>query len=136
MEDIKAGEYVRTKNGKITKFIIKKNVQIIVGHGMIDFKILGKFENGFSISANNKEELYIEIDKYITKHSKNIIDLIEIGDILEVYFPIKKINRKIFVDEYFKDSMILNGLISENIIMKSILTHEQFEANCYKVTIK
>lgn len=136
MEDIKVGEYVRTKNGKITKFIIKKNVQIIVGHGMIDFKILGKFENGFSISANNKEELYIEIDKYITKHSKNIIDLIEIGDILEVYFPIKKINRKIFVDEYFKDSMILNGLISENIIMKSILTHEQFEANCYKVTIK
>ena len=130
MEDIKAGEYVRTKNGKITKFIIKKNVQIIVGHGMIDFKILGKFENGFSISANNKEELYIEIDKYITKHSKNIIDLIEVGDIVFIQDVLNNDYVYIYDDEMLK---AVKEDIEQGLQITEVLTHEQFEKNCYKV---
>ena len=67
-----------------------------------------------------------------SKHSFSLIDLIEVGDVLEIHFPVRNIIRKIYVDEYFEDSMILNGIISRNVILKSILTHEQFEANVYK----
>lgn len=122
MEDIKVGEKIRCNDGLIGELIR-------IERDDIDTSLK------WYVFDDGKNERYVN-KPYITKHSFNLTDLIEIGDILEVYFPIKKINRKIFVDEYFKDSMILNGLISENIIMKSILTHEQFEANCYKVTIK
>lgn len=69
----------------------------------------------------------------IVKHSKDITDLIEVGDVIEVHFPVRNIIRKIYVDEYFEDSMILNGIISGNVILRTILTHEQYERDCYTV---
>lgn len=121
MEEIKAGEYVRTNRGNIDKVIIDYN---------------GRCNN----SNCNRKHISCKYDYYneedITKHSFNIIDLIEVGDIYEVYFPIKKITRKIYVDQYFQDSMILNGIINGNIILKKILTHQQFEINCYKIDTK
>lgn len=71
--------------------------------------------------------------KDIVKHSKNIIDLREVGDLLEVYFPFKKTTRKIYIDEYFKESLILSGLINGNIILKSIITKEQMKSIEYEV---
>nr|DAZ28024.1 MAG TPA: hypothetical protein [Caudoviricetes sp.] len=32
--------------------------------------------------------------------------------------------------------MILNGIINGNVILKTILTHEQFENNAYKIDTK
>ena len=69
----------------------------------------------------------------IVKHSKNIIDLIEVGDFIEVHFPVRNKIRKIYVDEYFENSMVLNGITSKNLILKTILTHEQYENNCYRI---
>lgn len=107
---IEAGEYVRTKNGKIDKVI----------------------------NNNCYMPQYIECEKSllykedIVNHSKDLVDLIEEGDVIEVHFPVRNTIRKIYVDEYFEDSMILNGIISGNVILKTILTKEQYMQNCYK----
>lgn len=73
----------------------------------------------------------------IVKHSKNLIDLIEIGDIVNGHLVIDKYED---VDEYgnnfwcliIEDDSLLNRSIREEDI-KTILTKEQSEANCYKV---
>ena len=109
---IEVGEYARTYDGIIGK--------------------IENYDNG-EYWIKHSDDVWKCAEDSILKHSKNIIDLIEVGDIVEVYFPIKKITRKIYVDEYFKDSMILNGIINGNIILKKILTHEQYEQNCYKL---
>ena len=68
---IKVGEFVRTKKGKIEK--IKT-----VNH----YGIVTKHDNGnddFSVGINFYAESGLEIDKTeITKHSFNLIDLIEV----------------------------------------------------------
>lgn len=117
MEKLEVGEYVRTKDGKIVKII-----------GMDE--ILISYETEENPGYN---DLYGED---ILKHSKDIIDLIQVGDIIEVHFPVRNKIRKIYVDEYFENSMVLNGITSKNLILKTILTKEMFEANCYKVKEK
>lgn len=78
-----------------------------------------------------KSNYYNEED--IVKHSKNLIDLIEIGDIvngmevLDIHKP-----RDLWEPiEIRVDSRYTNFILTEDI--KTILTHEQFENNCYKV---
>ena len=111
---IEVGDYVRTRNGKIRK------VKSTVAQYYITDRL--------NISDNNQFE-----KEDIVKHSKNITDLIEVGDVIEVHFPVRNTIRKIYADEYFKDSMILNGIISGNVILKTILTKEQYMQNCYKI---
>lgn len=113
MENIKVGDYIRTRKGYIRK---------VIGRDCDNHIVL---------------DIHLEGDNYITKiediikHSKDIIDLIKEGDIIKVYFPIKKITRKVYVDEYFKDS--LDALMKGNIILKSILTKEQFKSVEYRM---
>lgn len=110
-EKIEVGEYVRTKDGKIDKVI----------------------------NSNFYMSIYVECEKglclieSIVKHSKQLIDLIEEGDIvngmevLDIYKP-----RDLWEPiEIRIDSRYTNFILAEDI--KTILTHEQFEANCYKV---
>lgn len=113
MENIEVGEWVRSKIGSIGK--------------------VTKIEDGKFLYEDKSLITFIG---NVVKHSKNIIDLIEVGDILKIHFPVRNTIRKIYVDEYFEDSMILNGIINGNVILKSILTHEQYEQNCYKVERK
>lgn len=101
---IEVNEYVRTDKGYIFKVDEeKKNLQI----------------------ANI---LDVEYGKMI-KHSKQLIDLIEIGDYVNGHLVeevrISCFDSSIFVHEYAIE-------LHENDI-KTILTKEQFEANCYKV---
>ena len=121
MEEIKAevGEYVRTKNGYIMK--IDENTNI--------------FNLGY-------KEQYVDMEttKYgftceeeIVKHSKQLIDLIEVGDYVNgrevkyvaIFEGFPNHPKLIFVDK--------THLMPENENIKIILTKEQFEANCYKV---
>ena len=113
---IEVGEYIRTRKG-ITK--IKKTS-----------KECSLCENGLIV--NN--ETY--------KHSKNIIDLIELGDYVNGMRVIATENRGRYNEEKQKDEKVIltenydewteNGVISNEDI-KTILTHEQYEQNCYKV---
>lgn len=106
---IEVNEYVRTDKGYIFKVDEeKKNLQI----------------------ANF---LYVEYGKMI-KHSKQLIDLIENKDILKV-----RIDKTIMffgIDESTSDTKykeIIKSIENGECELLEILTHQQFEANCYKV---
>lgn len=115
MEEIKVGEYIRTTEGCIVK--IKNDEHL-------DFL---KFSN--AVIGN------------IVKHSENIIDLIETGDIVNGYKVVKDNLESAeygkYVDVYCPSKNLelnfLEHVFPEHI--KTILTHEQYEQNCYKVGV-
>lgn len=88
----------------------------------------------------NKETIYIKktnIDlpisinkENIVKHSKNIIDLIEVGDLLFIndfaYYNFIHIYDETMLEALKED--VRNG-----VKIKQILTHEQYMQNCYTV---
>nr|DAI65614.1 MAG TPA: hypothetical protein [Caudoviricetes sp.] len=90
------------------------------------------------VNMNNKYNLPVsfQIDK-IVKHSKQLIDLIGCGDIVNRHLIIDKYED---VDEYgndfwcliIEDDSLLNRSIREENI-QTILTKEQYLTNCYKV---
>lgn len=128
MEEIKVGEYIRTKDG-----IISKVTDILKGY-CIDCD-----NDVFDIGNGAMMEIPWEyIKEYVKKHSKNIIDLIEVGDIIEWeyegfgYDGINEvIDRFDIIGVYgieYDDTIPL-----KNITIKRILTHEQFENNVYRI---
>ncbi len=118
MEENKSREYVRLKNGLIGQFYSVEEEY--------DGNIQINFEE-FVYEYENIEQFYNDI-KHI-KHSKNIIDLIEVGDYVNGGY-IFEIGNTINGDKWVHT---LNGLILYNQEVQTILTHEQFEQNCYKV---
>ena len=101
MEEIQVGEYCRTDKGIIFKVDKeKKNLDI----------------------ANF---LDVEYGK-IVKHSKNIIDLIEIGDFINGNKVYKVTNTCIYcIGKAVQNKLTVN--------IQTILTHEQYESNCYRI---
>ena len=108
MEDIKENEYVRTYLGEIGRVIAIK-------------------ENPDRVVIDNCGQIVLIAD--ITKHSFNLIDLLEVGDIVFIEDVLNNDFIYIYNDEMLK-------AVKENIEMgleiTEVLTHEQFEANCYK----
>lgn len=114
--DIKVGEYVRTYNGLIGQVVQITN------------------SNNYAIRIYNGAEYVVRA--VIAKHSCNIIDLIEIGDIVNGYrilniVDLDNSDKKVFTicKSDFKD--ICRVWSEEDI--ETILTHELYNANCYKV---
>ena len=113
MEDkIEVNEYVRFNNGEIGK--------------VIDIK-----ENPSRIVYSEYGEIGLISD--IVKHSKQLIDLIETGDIvngmevLDIHKP-----RDLWEPiEIRVESRYTNFILAEDI--KTVLTKESYMANCYKV---
>lgn len=109
MKEIEIGEYVRTDKGKIGKVVEKrlgfnKDLQV--------YQDIYKLDNG----------LWTILD-YIVKHSKQLIDLIECGDC---------VNGELITDKWDTRISSIRSNFSEEDI-KTILTKEMFEANCYKI---
>lgn len=125
---IEVGEYIRTKNGSIGK--VNKIEQMSTG------------ENYYVI-LNDKGEIDV-LEQGIKAHSKNIIDLIEVGDIVNgcrvmsvLYLKGKKENRvanfKLIDGQTYTGEIDYEGKKREfSLVVKTILTHEQYEQNCYK----
>lgn len=123
--EIDVGEYVRTKDGKI---------------GIFDRYSLRKenslYKSPFNcfIKIRNRKTPLQCCEDYIVKHSKNLIDLIENKDVLKV-----RIDKTIMffgIDEYTSDikyKELIENIENGEYELLEILTHEQFEANCYKV---
>lgn len=107
--EIEVEEYVRTKFGRI-------------------LKIDGPRDMGYIEKGNP----YFR--QQITKHSKRIIDLIEVGDYVNGYkvLEIRRNDNRILIGVY-KDTetVIYKTLTNENV--KTILTHEQFKKNAYRL---
>lgn len=110
MSEIEVEEYVRTKNGIIDK---------------VD-SLYGMIENTVHLE---KQSLWFNMD-YIVNHSKQLIDLIEVGDIVEIF---DVLNEDVI---YVWDKEMLEALkedITNGIKIRRILTYQQYMANCYKV---
>jgi hypothetical protein len=119
---IEVNEYVRTKDG-ISKVIENVDKYVTEKQICVDF-ISGMYHQVISKHS-------------IVKHSKQLIDLIEVGDIVNRHLIIDKYED---VDEYgndfwcliIEDDSLLNRSVREENI-KTILTRESYMANCYKV---
>lgn len=124
MENIEVGEYVRTKEGTID--IVRK----------YDDKL--KFywcQNGLNIDIRNQIATHLED---VVNHSKNIIDLIDVGDILKIKISEEWVEKQdtikfVVVGQTYTITEIKECL--ENGLFKiiQILTKESYMANCYKV---
>lgn len=120
---IEVNEYVRlARNQGINKIIDKEDDRYI-------------FESEITDSYGDITWfLYeCELEEEIVKHGKQLIDLIEVGDIvnemevLDIYKP-----RDLWEPiEIRVDSRYTNFILAEDI--KTILTKESYMANCYKV---
>lgn len=121
--DIEVNEYVRTPIGIF-----------IISHINIDFDDNDKNK---CLLCQNEKVLFLSIETIESlKHSKQLIDLIEVEDYVNGYRVINVINEGICpsgkcIDiDSSKDSSECT-LWEEDI--KTILTKEQYMANCYKV---
>lgn len=114
--DIKVGEYIRINNDN----------RNCIGVG----KVTKIFNDVIYLDMNNKYDLPVSFKiENIIKHSKNIIDLIEVGDIVNNGYIYEVGKTK---DEH-KWVHSLNGLLLFENDIKTILTHEQMEENQYVV---
>ena len=118
MEDkIEVDEYVRFNNGEIGK--------------VIDIK-----ENPSRIVYSEYGEIGLISD--IAKHSKQLIDLIEVKDVIK--YRINNISTTLETKGYVEgivdisdEEMLQRIKNDKNYEVLEILTHQQYMANCYKV---
>ena len=115
--EIEIGDFVRTKSEIIGKVEQIENS-------------LFWLEDGSSYSLSDKT----------IKHSKNIIDLIEVGDIVNDYkvtdFDLDYFNGNDRREEPKKLAVIFDRFCKNHIKedkIETILTKEQYEKNCYKI---
>ena len=122
MSKIEINEYVRTNKGRIGK--------------------VAEIRLGFNKDLQVYQDIYIldnglwTILDYIVKHSKNLIDLIECGDFVNGYKAIS-VDYDVMNDTTECIELDLNSNYKYNFIsirqIQTILTKEQYMANCYKV---
>ena len=118
--EIEVGEYVRTKYTGISKI-----VKIVY------------WENTTTIRYYLDNKRYSIFPHLMLKHSKNIIDLIETGDYVNEYKILKLEKSRIREDGIciliYRDNQEeqWETIFAEEV--KTILTKEQYEQNCYKV---
>lgn len=118
MKEIDIGEYVRTNNKGIKRIDRVDNNKTV--NKYLYFTGIEDFEG--------KEYKIIKTTE-IVKHSRQLIDLIEVGDFVngKEVIEIRKINEKI----YLMTDYCPQNYIKTNI--KTILTKERYMSNCYKV---
>lgn len=119
--EIKENEFVRTDNGifKVTKI-----------DGLYIYLDKQYFDNQYQMMRD------VTFKERIIKHSFNIIDLIEEGDYVngQKVLCLKKNNddcRDDIGTSYIEGIDIYLGYDESDI--KTILTHEQYERNCYRL---
>lgn len=112
MEEIKVEEYVRLKDGIILKYGEKSSTII---------------ENNIYTDYSGEYEWSSEV----VKHSPNIIDLIEVDDICIIDDKLSGFDCVYIYDESFIEAVKEDARRGYKI--KSILTKELYEQNCYKL---
>lgn len=125
-EEIGVGEYVRTKDGKI---------------GIFD-RYSSRKENSLYkspfdcfIKIKNRKTPLQCCEDYIVKHSKQLINVLEKGDMIitrenRIYKLDSVIKGELYCDYYKYHDTLISINIDE---VSMILTKEQMETNCYKV---
>ena len=130
MEEIKVGEYVRTpQQGFIGKLVeVNKNV---LNYYKIDVGREIRRINGIS------DKYIYSRDGFRLKHSSNIKDLIQVGDIIIYTINCKFADIEIVkehTDARTLEKTLRVGLYSlEQVDIKQILTKEKFESESYRL---
>lgn len=116
---IEVEEYVRTKNGIIDKIKTFNKYGIVTKYDDKEDKI--------SVAINYYINSGLEVSEDdIVKHSKNIIDLLEVGDFVNGNRVYKITSACIYcVGKAVQNKLTIN--------IETILTKEQYEQNCYKL---
>lgn len=125
MEKMKVGEYVRTKDGHIAKYIEKlpRNGDVVDGMFFDNF-----------IYEKHKYIRYCFLKEIMVKHSKQLIDLIEVGDIVKDKYNKYEVAFVKYDKIYCNDYNLADSLITlREQDIKAILTKEQMEANQYVI---
>ena len=117
-EKIEVEEYVKTKDGIIAQI---KSIDYEAGIYRFD-RIIYNNDFGMKEDVLYNNEMF---KKVIVKHSKQLIDLIEKDDYVNGY--------KIVEIYAYKDWIDIGSEVLFERDIKTILTKEQMEANCYKV---
>ena len=116
--NIEVGDYVRTKSGEIGIFVEYR-------------------DDKFFCKIKIKNTYYTPPISTITKHSKNIIDLIEVGDFVNGNRVVDKYlyagEKPVLETERIENNVycLCEGLCEGDI--REILTKEQYSQNCYTV---
>lgn len=124
MQEIEVGEYVRTEEG-----IIQKCTDVDNSYVYADDILSYNFQGDIEIPNS-----YVEKTR-IVKHSKNIIDLIEVGDyanghrVVNVIIEPAPSGKCVDIDSYKPSEECT--IWEEDI--KSIVTKQQFESIEYKI---
>lgn len=118
---IEVNEYVRlARNQGINKIIDKEDDRYILESEIAD-----------SYGEITWFLYECELEEEIVKHSKQLIDLVEIGDFVNGMKILHIEDNKLYV-EWNNEFEEFTGFL-ENKDIKTILTKEQYMANCYKV---
>lgn len=114
--EIEVGEYVRNNKGNIGKVI-----------GIFDGHCIAKYHIEFQGNVKVKRQ-YLSTNT-IVNHNKIISKIVEVGDYVngKEVIEVREQEGKI----YLMTGYVPQSYIKEDI--KSIVTHEQFEQNSYKV---
>lgn len=120
IDELEVGEYIRTEAGIIDQIACIKDT--FIGGRRIEFE-----QEGFNYSE-------FELEKVIAKHSKSILDLIEVGDILKIeegneiyYIGFKQDTDTLTYQE------IIDSIKNKKIKLLEILTHKRYEKDSYKM---
>ena len=129
MGEIEVGDFIRTNYGYIGRV---KRIEFDKNDKDLKWYVFDKKEPNINIIRE------IHINKpYIINHSKQVIDLIEVGDYVNgrevkhiaMFEGFPDYPKLIFVDE----THLIPDDTCENDEIQTILTKESYMANCYKV---
>lgn len=124
MEDIKVGEYFRSKNIGIMKFV----------YGTPYITKNGKEDYIYYLEYKDKEIMPLSLEGLKDmKHSPNITDLIEVGDYVngkKVILDLEK-SKKMYNTK--DDFVTCKDYTFEENEIKSVVTKEQFDSIKYEV---
>lgn len=125
MEEIEVGEYIRYKSGLIRK--VSRIIPIYENDKLLKDTYYIEFDDKGDIATYRKEQVI----EFMIKHSPNIIDLIEVGDII-IYTKWEEVQKEEVVDVGNECVFTYKNTVYENEI-KSIVTKEQMKSIEYVV---
>ena len=124
-DEIEVNEYVRTNNNYIRKVIAER----LNGY-LVDVSYYNEIIDDTTLGIIGKED--------IKKHSKNLIDLIEVKDVIR--YRIDNISTTLESKGYIEGIVDISGeemlqkiKSDKNYHILEILTKESYMTNCYKV---
>jgi len=122
---IEVGEWIRTRAGHIHKitniYPHYENEKLVYEEQIVE--LAGK-HSGWKV---------YQLESIIVKHSKNIIDLIKVKDIIEV---LDNATGENYITYIFDESMIeavKEDIKDNHIKLLGVLTHEQFNSIAYRL---